>query len=263
MTDATDELGTTLIAAGFARNSLLLNMNGSLSVPADFPLEAPWNLPSRLFEFPIEVVRPEGDSPRKIGLMHPRLADHPFVQHVERTLGITIAREGVTNCHGFSNRRHALWWHAVDLISAGKWRELLDTQPFTEPRCILRAVAFGLRHSPHTAREGRGYINTSQAREIVREMGGCEPDDPNAIIRSFLTPSLCKPDHGSAYWPINAPHGLCAEDEAWAMIHGIEDGWFAHDRSGFLHWTEQGRARHAAGDNVSFTETSGQTAFAF
>lgn len=263
MIDATDELGDALIAAGFARNSLLLHMNGSLSVPADFQLEAPWNLPSRLFENPIEVVPPEGDDPRKIGLMHPRLADHPFVRHVEQVLGVNIAREGVTNRHGFSKRRHALWWHAVDLISAGKWRELLDTQLFTETRCILRAVSFGLRHSPHTAREGRGYIDTLQARHIVREMDGSEPSDRSTTIRSFLAPSLCKPDHGSAYWPINAPHGLCAEDEAWAMIHGIEDGWFAHDRSGFLHWTEQGRARHAAGDSASFTETSGQTAFAF
>ncbi|MDX3978985.1 hypothetical protein, partial [Shinella sp.] len=74
---------------------------------------------------------------------------HPFVQHVERALGIEIARDGVTNRHGYSNRVHSLWHHAVDLISAGKWRELLATQEFTEPRNIFNAVVYGLRYSDH------------------------------------------------------------------------------------------------------------------
>src|SRR3546814_7622216 len=74
---------------------------------------------------------------------HPLLAAHPFVQHVERALGIEIARDGVTNRHGYSNRVHSLWHHAVDLISAGKWRELLATQEFTEPRNIFNAVVYG------------------------------------------------------------------------------------------------------------------------
>lgn len=30
----------------------------------------------------------------------------------------------------------------------------------------------------------------------------------------------------------------------------------------FLQWTEQGRARYAAGDSASYTETNGQNAFA-
>jgi len=47
------------------------------------------------------------------------------------------------------------------------------------------------------------------------------------------------------------------------LIHGIEDGWFAHDRSGFLHWTEQGRERYDAEEAVTFNTASGQGAFAF
>lgn len=261
-TDSLDELGAAIIAAGFARNSLLLNMNGCLSVSDDFPLEAPWNLPSRMFENPIEVVRPEGDSPRKIGLMHPLLAEHPFVQHVERSLGITMAREGVANPYGFSNRRHAVWWHAVDLISAGKWRELLETQEFTEPGCIMRAVAYGCRYSHHEDKKAAGHINTAEARAIMREMGATEPDDRAAIIRSFSEPHICRQDSGSEHWPINSgPH--CAEDMAWGFIIGIEDGWFQHARSGHLQWSQLGRDRYAAGDSASFIEASGQTAFAF
>jgi hypothetical protein len=79
---------------------------------------------------------------------------------------------------------------------------------------------------------------------------------------AFSTPCACKPDTGTVHWPINH-FGLPANDVAWALIHGIEDGWFAHDRSGFLHWTGQGRDRHAAGEADTFTTTTGQGAFAF
>ena len=257
-----DELGDRIIAAGFAANAFLLDINGALDVPHGFPLPAPWNLPSRLFEFPIEVIRAEQGEPRKIGLRHPLLAAHPFVQHVESVLGIEIAREGVTNRYGYSDRAHALWHHAVDLISAGKWRELLDTQEFTEPRNIFKAVSYGCRHSDHEDRKASGYISTAEARQIMREMGATEPNDRAALIRSFSAPSPCQQDRGTEHWPINV-HGLCAEDEAWGFIVGIEDGWFSYDRAGFLQWSAIGRDRYAAGDNASFTEASGQTAFAF
>ena len=140
-TEQADELGEQIIAAGFAANDYLLDMNGALNVPRGFPLPAPWNLQSRLFQFPIEVIKAEQDEPRKIGLRHPLLAAHPFVQHVESVLGFQIDRAGVTNSYGYSNSPHSMWHHAVDLISAGKWRELLATQEFTEPRNIFNAVA--------------------------------------------------------------------------------------------------------------------------
>ncbi|WP_161626319.1 hypothetical protein [Sphingobium ummariense] len=69
-----DTLGETLVESGFAPNLYLLDINHALSVPRDFPLPAPWNLPSRMFEYPIEVCSPDGDQPRKIGLRHPLLA---------------------------------------------------------------------------------------------------------------------------------------------------------------------------------------------
>ncbi|WP_069335799.1 hypothetical protein [Sphingobium yanoikuyae] len=258
-----DPLGELLVEKGFAPNLALLDINHALDVPCGFELPAPWNLPSRLFQFPIEVCRPDGDQPRRIGLRHPLLADHPYVRHVEQILGLEIDRHGAPNRHGYSSASTARWWHAVDLICAGKWRELLETQLFTDPASILRAVCIGCRYSPHDVREGRGHISTAEAREIIREMGATESDDRKSILLSFMAPSLCKPDNGPGYWPINPPFGLCAEDQAWAFIHGIEDGWFAHDRSGHLQWTQIGRDRHAAGEASSFTEASGQTAFAF
>lgn len=261
-TEQADELGEQIIAAGFAVNDYLLDMNGALNVPRGFPLPAPWNLPSRLFHFPIEVIKAEQDEPRKIGLRHPLLAAHPFVQHVESVLGFQIAHEGVTNRHGYSNREHSTWHHAVDLISAGKCRELLDTQEFTEPCNIFNAVVYGLTYSHHAEKKASGYISTAEARQIMREMGASEPTKRAAMIQSFTEPSSCKQERGAEHWPINL-HGLCAEDKAWAFIVGIEVGWFTYDRSGFLQWSPKGRDRYAAGDSDSFIEASGQTAFAF
>ncbi|SCW93631.1 hypothetical protein SAMN02927924_04371 [Sphingobium faniae] len=262
MIAATDTLGDQIVAAGLAANGFLLDINGALDVPHGFQLPAPWNLPSRLFQFPIEVIRAEQDEPRKIGLRHPLLAAHPFVQHVESVLGIEIAREGVTNRHGYSNRAHSLWHHAVDLISAGEWRELLATQEFTEPRNIFNAVVYGLTYSHHEDKKASGHISTAEARQIMREMGATEPTDRAALLRSFSTPSACQQERGADRWPIHL-HGPCAEDKAWSFIIGIEDGWFSYDRSGFLQWSPMGRDRYAAGDSASFTEASGQTAFAF
>src|SRR3546814_915197 len=132
-------------------------------------------------------------------------------------------------------RSHSLWHHAVDLISAGKWRELLATQEFTEPRNIFNAVVYGLRYSDHADRKASGHISTVEARQIMREMGATEPTDRAALLRSFSAPSPCQQERGSEHWPINL-HGPCAEDKAWSFIIGIEDGWFSYDRSGHLQW---------------------------
>src|SRR3546814_4714228 len=76
-----DSLGDLLVARGFAPNLAVLNINSALDVPRGFDLPEPWSLPSRMFRFPIEVCSPESDRPRKIGLRHPLLADHPYVRH--------------------------------------------------------------------------------------------------------------------------------------------------------------------------------------
>lgn len=258
----TDPLGELLVAKGFAPSLVVLDINHSLGVPHDFVMDAPWNLPSRMFRFPIESCAPDDDQPRKIGLRHPLLADHPYVRHVEALLGCQIDRHGAPNRHGYSTAPTARWWHAVDLISEGKWRELLDTRAFTEPECIMHAVAYGCRYSHHEDKKAAGHITTADARAIMREMGATEPYDRKTLMSWFSQPMICRPDNGSAYWPINGGP-RCAEDLAWGFIIGIEDGWFRHDRSGHLQWSQLGRDRYAAGDSASFTESSGQAAFAF
>lgn len=269
MTTATinrDELGEQIIAAGFAPNDSILDLNGGLDVPHGFALPAPWNLPSRLFQFPIEVCKARGDRPRTIGLRHPDLAAHPFVQHVEAALGFKLDPNGAPNEHGYSTCSAFRWFHAVDLVTAGQWRALLETSDFTTTRSIFNAVDFGLRYSDH--REGgkrHGHLSTIEARQIMDELGATEPDDRASIIRELGKPSAVNPEgkKGGEHWPINGK-ASSPEDQAWAFIFGIEDGWFEYDRAGFLQWSVKGRDRYSAGDASTYVEAkTGQAAFAF
>lgn len=255
-----DRLATQIVERGLAASTFLLDINRSLAVPHDFPLHYPWNLPSRLFQFPIEVSAAAGDGTRRIGLMHPLLAAHPFVQHVEAALGLALDTHGAPNGYGVSKARTGQWWHAVDLVSAGQWRALLDTREYTTAEDIARAVAYGLTYSRHDGKP-TGYLTALEARAILGAIDAHEPASRSGML-AFSAPCACKPDTGAVHWPVNHP-ALPANEVAWAMIHGIEDGWCVHDRSGFLHWTEKGRERCAAGEADTFTTATGQGAFAF
>jgi hypothetical protein len=72
-------LAEPLVGEGFAPNEFLLETNRTLQSDAADPGE-PWNLPSRLMRFPLEVQRFKGQL--RIGLMHPLPRGHPFVQRV-------------------------------------------------------------------------------------------------------------------------------------------------------------------------------------
>ena len=235
-----DERGDALIAHGFAPNRTILDINGTLSVPHGMDLPPPWNLPSRMFRFPVEVCPPSRTSPRRIGLMHPLLADHPFVQVVEAALGTRLDPNGARNDAGYTASKPAVWWHAVDLVSAGRWRELLETARFTETRCIMRAVSFGLGYKGG-AKKGKDGFGIRDAREIMAWLNVPEPRGRADLLAAFMAPSPCKQDRGAVIWPVNAC-GVTAEDEAWGMIAGLEEGWFTYGRGGFLQWSEAGQA---------------------
>lgn len=255
-----DELGEKLIACGFVSGGYMLDLNRTLSTPPDMVLAAPWNLPSRLFRFPSEFGDLLPDGSRAIGLMHPLLSDHPFVAHVETCLGTTLDPGGAPNRCGYSNCGTALWWHAVDLVSSGNWRALLETRQFTTQDDIVRAVAFGCRYST----EGRNktpLLSTADARAILRTMDCEEPRHRAANLRRFDAPAPCAPDGGSPHWPINALQ-MAGEDIAWGMIHGIEDGWLNY-RSGHLEWSPLGRERHGADMPETTPNQSRQQSFDF
>src|SRR3546814_12527418 len=89
------------------------------------------------------------------------------------------------------------------------------------------------------------------AREIMDELGAFEPSDRAATIRELSKPVSCNPEgkKGGEHWPINGKTSS-PEDDAWSFIFGIEDGWFEYDRSGHLNWSQKGRDRYAAGDEI-------------
>jgi hypothetical protein len=177
-----------------------------------------------------------------MGLLHPLLADHPFVKHVETTLDIQLDRNGAGDEYGHSQARLGMWWHAVDLITTGHWRDLLGTSQFTTGECIAGAVAYGLTYSPHEAKGRDGHISTAEAREIMATLD-VQPAGSDSFLReSFLPPWLVKSEKGVESWPVNE----IARDQysnAWGHIFGIEAGWFAYDLAGFLGWTKVGRDR--------------------
>ncbi len=257
-----DELGDVLVAKGFVANRFVLDLNHHLSVPGGMALEAPWNLPSRLFRFPIEVSEPV-DGMRRIGLMHPLLAAHPWVQVVEKALGVKLDTRGAPNGCGVSNTRSATWWHAVDLVTAEKWRDLIETRRFTTDEDIARAVVFGLSYSPDDAGKCSGFLTTQEARSIMAALGQAEPANRRGVLTGFAAPQSCCGESGVERWPVNSGRGSTSPVGPWTYIVALEDGWFSYDRQGFVGWTQAGRDRYAAGDQATFTEASGQGAFAF
>jgi hypothetical protein len=224
-------------------------------LPPAFPVESAF----APFRGPLEVIRPEKGEPRKIGLMHPGLAEHPFVQHVE-ALGIEVAREGVANAYGYTERGKGHGSMPWILSAKACGRTDRDAALYRSGFDLSRRCLWVSALAPRK-QGGQGLYHHWPSPPHHARMGPCEPDDRAAVIRQFCAQPV--QDSGSEFWPINIGPGIVAEEQAWAVIHGIEDGWFAHDRAGFLQWTQLGRDRFTAGPATSYTEASGQAAFAF
>lgn len=159
--------------------------------------------------------------------------------------------------------RQAVWRYTISFITDGRWQELPDHLDETTPDHVMGAMCYGLDYSPHNVKNPKGYLSTDDARRLMNAVGAWEPNDRKAVMRTMLPPSPCRQESGKVHWPVNCHYATDPEDRAWGRIFGIEAGWLAYDRAGFLGWTEQGRARYAAGDNQTFTEAGGQVAFAF
>lgn len=142
------------------------------------------------------------------------------------------------------------WWHAVDLCSDHHWQGLLETRRFTTPTYIAQAVAFHLEISASS--EGRGKkrpsLSIEHARSILAELGIKEPADRSRrqLLGRGIQPAHIVEKHPrtgkttSESWPINVMRGPGA---AWLVVHGIEDGWFARTRAGYLEMSPEGRRR--------------------
>lgn len=232
--DKPDALVDATLAAGLEANAWVLSNNRTLG---DYgigkPHGAPWDLPSRLFAFPIEFVerdRIEADESLLL-LNHPEVGEHPYVLEVEHKLGIKIAWEPLDEFG--RDRGDHLWFHAVDLCTDEHFRGLIETLQFTDRANVMRAVIHAL---------GYGTLSPANARELLSAIESAEPVGRSAKLlagKGIETVEITANNSGKALkppyksrpsFPITR-NKRDVEKEAWMLIHGIEDAWFSHDRS--------------------------------
>ncbi|MBS7671346.1 hypothetical protein [Croceicoccus gelatinilyticus] len=225
-----DPVSEKFIEAGYSPNEFILDMNGCLSSPPQ--TEKPWNLPCRLMNFPViygPVVVLDGEPiGRVVSASHPLILDHPFVKEVFELLETEPTY--VQGSQVKYQNKLMTWYHAVDLVSAGRLDDLLDTLQFTTTKDVVSALAYGLRYGA----EKGGHVTTLQARQALERLGIEEiPADAPAVAQ-YLETGPVNPES------INFPGQRDEDFEAWTLIHGIERGYFGY-KSRFLRWNAKAK----------------------
>lgn len=210
-----DPLVEKLIASGLVHNEYLLNLNASLSVARD-------DLPSRLFQFPVEFVARDDDddeSESRLLLRHPDLASLPFVDEIEAKTGYRPVWEPLDE---FGRDRGSNWryFHAVDLLTDEHWRDLIETRNFTDNKAIALALCF---HADY------GRLSNANMRSVLAEVGSKEPNDRSTAYLNSTHVRIMNCQQGKFVGFQTRDHRA-----VWAAIHGLEDGLFKRDRSGHL-----------------------------
>ncbi|MCJ2009491.1 hypothetical protein [Methylobacterium sp. J-092] len=192
-----DRLCEALKVHGIITNPSHLSMNTGTLQDVTVPYSP------RSYAFPVRVEIVDGDV--RLWLRTPAAGSLPFVGRVETALGVRARWDEMHA--GVMNAR---WFHAIDLISEGKWKALLASREHTTDRFIVNAVQYGLE---------QGCIKPAEARLILGALGIPEPEDRSEPVlfgpkglrpcRSVCAPNLHTDDHSNG----------------WAMIHAMEDGW--------------------------------------
>lgn len=202
-------------------------------------------IPSRLFQFPIEFVERDrlGSDFSVLYLNHELIGEHPLVQRVQELIGQAIPWCPVDE---FGRDRGAKWryFHALDLATNDRFSILMDSLEYTDADAMAGGMDYALRY---------GHLSPGRARTALITMGLEEPADRSAaaLDAGVLNPSpIYMDDKGK---PTKKPRfGMNAggrRDQfpahalTWAFLHGLEDGWFTHDRAGFLTMTPAGIER--------------------
>lgn len=227
-------LRAAIIDAGFAPDKYSLDLNRALEDPS------PRYPRSRMFKWPITVEQHTD----RLTICHPVLAFEPFVQRVMATLKTPCEIEPEPRGMGLNSLYH----HAVDLATDRDFHDLLATRDLVPVSAVLRGVVIGVMHGP---------LSTANARVILDEIApGTEPEDRSlhklshgGILRpAFIDTGLSdgKAVTGKGRWVISLYSRRDGIGEAWAMIHGAEDGWFQREKKGrgYHYMTPAGMARH-------------------
>jgi hypothetical protein len=211
-----DALVERLVSSGLVANEYLLNLNASLSVARD-------DLPSRLFQFPVEFVsRDRTEDESRLLLVHPDLACFPFVDEIEAKAGVRPVWEPLDE---FGRDRGSNWryFHAVDLLTDKHWRDLIATRNFTDNKAIVLGLCFHMDY---------GNLSTENARAVLGEIGSTEPSDKSA---DFLHSPRVKVTHCQQGKFV----GFDRRDHLsiWAAVHGLEAKIFKRSRNGHLQFS--------------------------
>jgi hypothetical protein len=227
--DAID-LGTRIVRAGLAPNAVILEINRAIACPDRKAYGQPWSLPSRLYAFPVDYL-PDHQGRGRLRLRHPRLHDHPGLAELR-----TLVPEPESWLEPLDDGI-GVWHHAVDLMTPQHWPDLQRTLAFTTSYDVSTALAYALLHAP---RKARATWTVAAARTAMEALDA-EPDIDAS--RAFLIGPGIMPSHVQGRW---VPNLMCRGPQAaWLVIHGLEAGWFAYDRSGALDFTPDGIARRA------------------
>lgn len=157
---------------------------------------------------------------------------------------------------------NALWQFATGCVTQGRLDALAKAAE-VDLTMVCQALNYGLSYTHHTDRRRSGHITPQQVRAVLKSRGSGEPNDPAVTPGEFSEPRPCKPEGSREHWPINMPYGHPRERAVWGLILGIERGWFAYDRGGYLQWSQAGRDRYASGGAVIVDSRTGQSAFNF
>lgn len=226
-----DRFAARLVELGLVGSEWLLQNNRTLSPKGPVPV------PGRLFRFPLEWVdrdRLGNNAEESILLLnHPLIGDHPFVRQTAELIGEPIVWADFDE---FGRDRGAMWrfFHALDLATDELMLHLIDNPQYTDSDGVLSGIAIGLRH---------GNLQPKFARTIASAFGLEEPADRS---ESALSAGVIRPDPiflsndgkpiKNPRWGMNDGHGgdLAPGALTWAILHGLEAGYFGLDKSKHL-----------------------------
>jgi hypothetical protein len=237
----------------------------------------PFNLPSRLMQFPVNTERgpgPEDEDgndlpgPRWISVAHPLLIDHPFVKGLIAKGYEVIPDPEDDRCrnqHGTKATHYTKseYYHAVDLIKSHH-KELIDTLRFTTTDAVFSALSYGCHYPKEKEPLSATIVRISEVLAAIQ----CEakPVTPERMVQIFDTPHACTSESKkNPYYPINLRYITREElkenraEEIWGYLWGMTSGWFQNDR-GFLHWSAKGIAEYAKwGGKPELPDNTGAT----
>lgn len=211
-----DPLIARLVDAGFAHNEYHLSLNRAIQVSFG-------DLPSRLFNFPIEFVerRRQTDGQSKLWLRHPDFEGFPELDAIEDATGTRPVWQPLDE---FGRKRDiGPFWHAIDLLTDEHFQAMLETRNFTDESAVLNGLRFHMDY---------GGLSIKNARCVLAEFECAEPQDRSAAFLRSDSVRVTEAQQGKfvGMWSRN-------EQSVWAAIHGLEDGLFKRDRNGFLRFS--------------------------